>query len=204
MSTGTPAASSWLFNTHADYTELLDENVSVGLHIWYRWAAGGEGNPTLVSAQSIRSAEASFRISGAENPATQAPEIGTTATGTSVNPDPPSLDPAGGSKDFLFISFCGSAGEQADDGTYCTAFPTNYTTANLEKTCGTAGTNLGGMIAAAARSLTTAGPEDPGTFTVSENAAWRAQTIAIHPASAAPFVARPPIVRSQAISASLY
>lgn len=178
MVIGSTAAT---LNAHADYTELLDENSAVGLKILYRWAAGGESNPTFVSSANTRDATCSFRISGAENPATRTPEIGTTATGSSVNPNPPSLTPTGGSKDYLFITFCGSAGEQADDGTYCTAFPTNYNLANLEKTCGVAGTNLGGMIAAAGRQLTTAGPEDPGTFTVSENNTWRAQTIVIHP-----------------------
>ncbi len=171
-------------NTHADYTELLDESDANGLHIWYRWATGGEGNPTFVSTSSTKDATVSFRISGASNPATQAPErAATTATSSSVNPDPPSVTPTGGAKDYLWITFCGSAGEQADDGTYCTAFPTTYTTNHLQKTSSTAGTNVGAMIAAATLS-SNAASSDPGTFTVSENNTWRAQTIAIHPPAA--------------------
>lgn len=182
MSIGSTAAT---LNSHADYTEILDENNAVGLKVLYRWAAGGETNPTLVSSASTRDATCTFRISGAENPATQLPEIGTTATGSSTTPDPPTVTPTGGAKDYLFITFCGSAGEQADDGTYCTAFPTNYNSNQLEKTCGVAGTNLGGMIAAATRTANTSS-ENPGTFTVSENNSWRAQTIAIHPATVVP------------------
>ena len=177
MSIGNVAAT---LNAHADYSELLDENAAVGLKILYRWAAGGESNPTFVSSASTRDATVAFRISGAANPATQAPQIGTTATGTSVNPDPPTTTPTGGAKDYLWIAVCGSAGEQADDGTYATAFPSGYNSNQLEKTCGVAGTNLGGLIAAATKQANAAS-DNPGTFTVSENAAWRAQTIAVHP-----------------------
>ncbi|MGH9252771.1 MAG: hypothetical protein ACRD0W_25135 [Acidimicrobiales bacterium] len=180
MSIGSTAAT---LNVHADYTELLDENVAIGLNILYRWAAGGEANPTLVSSANTRDATVTYRISGAENPATQAPQIGTTATGSSVNPNPPTCTPTGGAKDYLWVTFCGSAGEQADDGTYCTAFPANFTDAQAQKTCGVAGTNLGGMIAAASFQQNAAS-QDPGTFTVSENNTWRTQTVAVHPAAA--------------------
>jgi hypothetical protein len=180
-------STSATLNTHADYTEVLDEASAVGLKVLYRLATGGESNPTLVSSANTRDATCTFRISGAENPDTQAPEVGTTATGSSTTPDPPTTTPTGGAKDYLWITFCGSAGEQADDGTYCTGFPTNYNDNQLEKTCGVAGTNLGGMIAAATRQAN-GSSENPGTFTVSENNTWRAQTIAVHPAPVVPVV----------------
>ena len=115
------------------------------------------------------------------NPATRAPQIGTTATGSSTTPNPPSVTPSMGPQEYLAVTFCGSAGEQADDGSYCTGFPSGYALANLEKTCGIAGTNLGGMIACAAANLQQGTAIDPGTFTVSENNTWRSQTIIIHP-----------------------
>lgn len=183
MNIGSTAAT---LNAHADYTELLDENLAAGLKILYRWAAGGETNPTLVTSASTRSAEVTYRIEGAENPATQPPQIGTTSATT----DPPSVTPTGGPKDFLYIAMIGSSGEQADDGTYCTAFPTNYTESQQEKTCGVAGTNLGGLIAAAGRRTTATSSDNPSAFTVSE-AASRTNTIAVHPA---PFVPVAPIV----------
>ena len=184
---GTPAVTNATFNAHGDYTELLDEAVSCGLAVLYRWADGTETNPTLVSSTNIRTATVAYRISGAENPATQAPEIGTTATGTSVNPNPPALSPTGGSKDYLFICFwdSGTGAEQADDDTYVTAWPANYTHSQNQKTCGVAGTNLAGMIGAASRQLTAAS-DDPGTATVSDNTPWRAQTVAVHPATVVP------------------
>jgi hypothetical protein len=166
-------------------TELLDENSANGLYIAYRQMDGTESSTgTLTTSANTRLVEVAYRISGAENPATQAPEInGTTASGSSTTPDPPAAVMTGGSKDYLIIVFYGQAGEQADDNTLVTNFPTNYTLGQAEKTCGTVGTNLGGMIGAAARQLT-ASAENPGTFTSVDNAAWRAQTITIHPSTA--------------------
>jgi len=178
-------AATW--NADAAWTELLDEGVANGLHIAYRWMDGTEpASYTFTTSASTRSADAVYRISGSENPATQAPEIGTTATGTSTTPDPPAAVMTGGSKDYLVIALFGMAGEQADDDTLVTTFPTNYTVGQVEKTCGVAGTNLGGMLGAAARQLT-ASAENPGTFTAIDNAAWRSQTITVHPATAVPF-----------------
>lgn len=168
-------------NSHADWTELLDENQANGLYIAYRWATGGETAPTLTSSASTRSAEITYRITGAADPAVTPPAIGTTASGSSTTPDPPSVTPPS-SKDYLFIAFYGAAGEEADDDTWSDTPPANYTPSPpRQKACGIAGTNLGGMIAAAERALTTGSAENPGTFAKDVSAAWRAQTIIIHP-----------------------
>jgi hypothetical protein len=170
-------------NAHADWTELLDENNGNGLYIAYRWATGGETAPTLTTSASTRSAEITYRITGADDPATNPPAIGTTATGTSATPDPPSITPPS-SKDYLFIAVAGMAGEEADDDTWGNTPPTDYTPSPpRQKSCGTAGTNLGGLILSAERALTTGSAENPGTFGVDASAAWRAQTIIIHPTS---------------------
>lgn len=190
-------------NAHADWTELLDENSANGLYIAYRFANGLEGaTTTLTTSASTRSAEITYRISGAQNPSVQPPEIGTTGTGTSATPDPPSVTGTGGSKDFLFIAFAGMAGEEADDDTWGNTPPTNYTPSPpLQKSCGIAGSNLGGLIVAASRALTTGVAENPGTFGVDVSAAWRSQTIVIHPASAevpTPVVVMPPYLPADA------
>ncbi len=169
-------------NAHADWTELLDENLGNGLYIAYRWATGGETAPTLTTSASTRSAEITYRITGAANPALQAPQIGTTATGTSATPDPPASATPGSTKDYLFIALAGMAGEEADDDTWGNTPPTNYTpNPPRQKSCGTAGTNLGGLILAAERALNTGSAENPGTFGVDVSAAWRSQTIMVHP-----------------------
>lgn len=188
---GTPASTATV-NAHADWTELLDENVAIGLYIAYRWTTGAEGaSTTLVTSVAVRTASMIYRLTGAENPATQAPEIGTTATGTSATPDPPTSVTPGSSKDYLFIAFYGANGEEADDDTWSDTSPTNYTPSPpRQKACGVAGTNLGGLIAAAERALTTGAAEDPGTFAKDVSVAWRSQTIMIHPGAVSDMPAR--------------
>lgn len=172
-------------NAHGSLTELLDENAGNGLYIAYRQMDGTEPSSyTLTSSASTRSASLSYRISGHINPAAQAPQIGTTGTGTSATPDPPASATPGSSQDYLFIAVFGQAGEEADDDTWANTPPTNYTPSPpRQKACGIAGTNLGGLIASAERALTTGSAENPGTFGVDVSAAWRSQTIMISPAT---------------------
>lgn len=164
-------------------TELLDENNANGLYIAYRFMqAGDSGNIVLTSSASTRTASIAYRISGASR--TKAPEIGTTGTGTSTGPDPPaSAAPAGGvTRDFLVIAFAGMAGEEADDDTWGNTSPTDYTPATpRQKSCGTAGVNLGGLILSAERAISTSASQDPGAFNVDVSAAWRSQTILVYP-----------------------
>jgi hypothetical protein len=108
------------------------------------------------------------------------PEIGTTATGTSNVPNPPSRAVTGGPKDILAIAAFTGAGELADNDSLVTTFPTNYTDGQIEKTGGVGGTNLGGLLGVAARQISAASSEDPGTFTQNASRAWRAQTIVVH------------------------
>lgn len=178
-------------NAHTELTELLDENSANGLYIAYRWMNGSEpASYTLTSSASTRSATIAYRISGAVNPATQAPQIGTTASGSSATPDPPASAAPGSTKDYLFIAFYGAAGEEADDDTWSDTPPTSYTPSPpRQKSCGIAGTNLGGLIAAAERQLNTGSAQDPGTFAKDVSAAWRAQTILVSPAEAQQFTA---------------
>jgi hypothetical protein len=194
------ALATW--NALTGWTELTDENVAAGLFIAYRWADGTEGaTVTFTASAATRSAAIIYRITGAENPATQAPQIGTVATGSGTTPNPPSVAVTGGSKDILAIACFSRDGEEADDDTWTTAAPTSYTNL-LQKACGIAGTNLAGMIASAERQVTTA-TEDPATFTVATGG-WRAQTIVVHPSSAPPATPRwrPTIVTRQAVRAA--
>ncbi len=168
------------FNTLAGWTELLDEGVANGNAVWARQVDGTEGSTvTFTSSANTRDASVSYQISGADYLAVRAPEFSTVATGTSTTPDATTCTPTGGAKDYLWITFFGMAGEQADDDTLVTTAPTNYG-GTLEKTCGVAGTNLGGMLGSAHRT-NNAASEDAGSWTAIDNAAWRAMTMAIHP-----------------------
>lgn len=175
-------STSATLNALTDWTEILDEAVANGLKIIWYTGSGVPSNPTFTSSASTRSASIAWRISGANKSTT--PEIGTTATGTSTSPDPPASAAPGSTKDYLFIAFYGAAGEEADDDTWSDTSPTNYTPSPpIQKACGVAGSNLGGLIAAASRQLNTGSAENPGAFAKDVSAAWRAQTIMIHPAA---------------------
>jgi hypothetical protein len=174
-------STSATLNALTDWTESLDEAVANGLKIIRYTGAGVPSEPTFVTTASTRSAQFAYRISGADK--SIAPQIGTTATGTSATPNPPSVTPTGGvSKDYLSIPFYGAAGEELDDDTWSDTPPSGWSpTPPRQKSCGTAGTNLGGLIAAAERAITQGTAIDPGTFAKDVSAAWRAQHVLIHP-----------------------
>jgi hypothetical protein len=165
------------------FTELLDEASANGLYIAYKWMTGAEpASCTLTTSASTRFVEMAYRISGAAHPANTPPQIGTTGAGTSATPDPPASAAPPSTKDYLFIAFAGMAGEEADDDTWGNTPPTNYTPSPpRQKTCGTVGTSLGGLLIAAERQLNTGSAENPLTFGVDVSAAWRSQTITVHP-----------------------
>jgi hypothetical protein len=185
-------------NAHADWAELLDENSVGGFYIAYHYGTLGSSS-TLVASAVTRTAAIAYQIAGAENPATQAPQVGTTSSGSSTTPDPPNVTPTGGAKDYLWIACLTRAGEEADDDTWATASPTNFLpNPPLQKAAGVAGTNLGGIVAAASFG-SNAASMDPATFTIATGA-WRAQTIAVHPTTAVTPVPPPHAVMARAIA----
>lgn len=172
---------SCTINALTDWAEALDEAAATGLVVLWYTGAGVPSNPTFVQSASSRSAWAAYRITGTDRTVT--PTVGTTATGSSINPNPPSATVTAGPKDVLAIAVFSRGGEIADDDSLVSAFPTNYTDGQVEKSAGTVGTNLAGIIGAAARQISAASSEDPGTFTAATGA-WRAQTIIVYPAAA--------------------
>ena len=171
------------FNALTGWTELVDENVANGMTVWVRDADGTEGaTVTFTSNAATRSASIAYRISGATTIAAQLPELSTVAAGSSVNPNATTCTPTGGAKDYLWFSFFGMATETTDNDAWVSQLPqTPSAFSSLrQKTCGTAGTNLGGLLAVGQLN-SNAASLDAGAFTSSINAAWRAFTLAIHP-----------------------
>lgn len=172
---------SCTINALTGWTELLDEAVAAGLAIIRYTGAGVPSDPTFIQSVASRSVWCAYRIAAANK--SIAPEVGTTATGTSTTPDPPARAVTGGPKDILAIAcFAAGASEAADTDVLVTTFPTNYTDGQVEKTGGTTGTNLAGLLGAAARQVSATSSENPGTFTQNASRAWRANTIVFHPA----------------------
>lgn len=140
---------------------------SVG--IAYKFVDGTEGaNITVTSVDAERGVHGMY-LYGNVDTAT-APEVSAGASGLSAAPDPDSLSPGAGEKDYMWMVV---AAFEKDAETF-TAFPAGYTfsTQVAQFSGATAG--------AAIRELTTP-TEDPGVFTMSGSEEWQAFTIAIHP-----------------------
>lgn len=178
-------STSATFNSLAGWSELIDVSAAFGNTVWYRAADGAEGaTVTFTSSANTRSAALLYRISNAADITVSPPEISTVATGTSVSPNATTVTPTGGAKNYLWITFwgLGAAGEAVDNDTFCSAAPTGTGYGNLiQKACGTVGSNLGGIIAAA-RKTANAASDDAGAFTAT-SCTWNAYTIAVHPFS---------------------
>ena len=157
---------------------LSDDNPSdTGLFCWYKVLDGTEtgGTDSWTNGSNERSASVWFEISGAEAPATQAPETGTAVVNDATTTiDPPAVTPTGGSKDYLVIV---PVSKDRGDETI-SAFSTNYTGTGQADTVAAAG---GAGIGWQSRCVTTSS-EDPGTLT-SSNGDYLSNTIAIHPQS---------------------
>ena len=157
--------------------------VSSGGHAFglYKVLDGSEGGDVVITlSASVKAAAVSYNIQGSDG---AAPETSATS-GTSTTPDPPSLTPVNGSKDYLWLAFVRQAGEELDDDTWCTAAPTDFTNL-LQKTTGTGGAASTNCSAASAERQFTGSVLDPGTFTVAQSLAWRTITISIAPTSGA-------------------
>jgi len=148
--------------------------------IAYRQADGTEGTNIQVTTNlTTRSAHNAYRISSAANPASQVPEAAGVSQAGDFAPNPPSLTPTGGAKDYLWLAVAGIGG---DDNILTP--PTSYT--NLIAT----NISVNGPSAGSARRQLNAASENPGTFTDDNGLTWIGVTVAIHPV-AAPIVNTP-------------
>lgn len=167
-------------------------------YIWYRWADGAEGTTVSLNlSANAKGAVIAWRITGAENPSTQVPELSTIATATSTTPNPTTVTPTGGSKDYLFLWL--GAWDQEPTNPPGTP-PANYTNW-VGASSGSASTlSTNNRLAGGSRQLTAAS-EDPGSVTTSSNVNWSAWCMAIHPPVG---VAPRTRVRNQAVSRAAY
>lgn len=152
-----------------------------GIFTAYRWTDGTEGSTVSVATSvATRVGHQTLRITGAENPSTQAPEA---AASTVANnpPDPPNLTPTGGAKDYLWIA-CGGQ-TYSDTNHQVNAAPSNYTDLTA---ISNASQGAGFCTGATAERQLNASSENPGVFgtvgtaTTGESAMV---TIAVHPSS---------------------
>lgn len=141
------------------------------MSIFYKVASGSEGATLSVTTSSSRvSSHISYRITGYAN----TPQVSTGATSTTGNPDPDSLTPSGGAKDYLWIAACSTRfGSGA-----ISSYPTSYSGSNLNSRI--TGALGGSNVAVGTRDLN-ASSENPGSFNFPTNQYWTACTIAVEP-----------------------
>jgi hypothetical protein len=137
----------------------------------YKKAVGGETSINVSPGGGRGYAANAYRISGAVNPAVQPPQAVGTGGEDALPPtgssDPPPLSPAGGSKDYLWITGYASSASNS------TVPPANY---GNQISIATAG---GGRCNSARRELAAA-TEDPGPWVVHAGS-YTVTTIAVHP-----------------------
>lgn len=174
---GSNSTADWTFSE--SFTEFHPAGGNQTFTYAFKVLDGTEGTSTTVTTSaSVKAAFLAYRITGHDS---AEPLDATQTSGTSVNPNSGSLT-LPSSKDWLFISGFRQAGEEANDDTWVTAVPTNYSSPAAQVTSGTGGaasTNC--QVAGSWRQATTAGPEDPSAFTTAQSLAWNAVTLAIAP-----------------------
>ncbi len=159
------------------WTQLGEGDDGVGNRFWFGWIIRGASAPDLVAAAANANWVAMcVRVDGHD----ATTPIGTdhaTATGTSVNPDAPNVDP-GSSRDHLAV--LGVVQEGKNDNRFTDSLPTGYTEqADIGTGGGGAGTgHVGGAMNSRAY---TGQAENPSTHTSSRNDGWIAITMIVRP-----------------------
>lgn len=164
------------------WTEIYDDAPTIEddqISIAWRKADGTEVSTIALTSGAGRWAAIVWEISGASDPTVRAPEISTVAVDVSINVDPTTVTPTGGSKDYLFL-FLGS---MSGKGTIVTA-PTNYSGQLYAASTGGGGNTVHCRAFGFNRQLT-ASSEDPGLTEISTSSqGWSAFCLAVHPPDA--------------------
>lgn len=179
-----------------DWTSYFSGSVGgtspIRLELAWHKATGSETSPITVTTNNAeRSAHNCRRIAGAADPTINPPEAATAATGTSATPDPGTLTPGGGSKDYLWLATAGYGVVAGSCAPLVSVYPSGYSN-GLEVLSG-GGNDFEGRLASAEKQ-STASSENPGTFTLVDDGGvpvpdcsvvgWVAVTSAVYPAGA--------------------
>lgn len=162
----------------AGWTELgsAANGSDVKSQVYYRVATGTEGATQTITTDAGQHMTCILEMISGHASSTTPPAISTAATGTSTSPNPGSLTPSGGAKNYLWYEAFG-----ADDDSQATPFgSTNYTASQVTQivSAGSAGDRC--HTGVAKRDLNAA-TEDPGVMVLSASQPWVAWTVAVYP-----------------------
>jgi len=169
---GAPSIT-WDNTTHGTWTELFEssQGTECTMNVWYKSAAGTEDAGTLAITTGASEKSQMYSAAIGNWDGTAAPAYGT-ATGTSANPDGPSLNPSGwdAQTNTLWITTY-----VEDNNADWSAYPAGW---SLYRTkLDASDTAHVGFGLAAAHEATDS--KDPGTFTTTLSDGWLNATIAI-------------------------
>lgn len=161
--------------TATGWTILLEgatgSDGSVTLVILYKKAVGSDTLSLTISA-SEQGACRIVRVDTAEDPDTQAPEIGAVTTGSSANPSVGLITPIGGAKDYKFYAVCAH-----DRNRTFTSAPTNHQ-ANDGTLVG--GASTGAQVSWGDHDVNSA-TDDPDNFTYTTSDGFATVVVVVHP-----------------------
>ena len=161
---------------------VSDQDAQVRMSARYRYLAVNEAanQITLSAGGSQEAAAVFFRVDAGEDPGSTIPDLRWDRSGVggaSTAPDAPSLTPAGGIQDYLWLDFAAF-----DDGDVtATGFPASYENTGQVNTGGAAGIGL----AFGSREMRGT-VEDPAAFTLSGAQEWVAFNLVIYPTELIP------------------
>jgi hypothetical protein len=164
-------------NEGTDWHVIYEEdagNSGPTLSIAWKNAVGNEDGTTITvtTGSSEESVHLSYAIQNADDPAVSPPEASVEASGHSSSPNPGSLSPSGGSKNYLWFAFYG-----CDDDDMASSYPSTYVD-NRETFESSSGSGTC-AIGAASRNYDS-NYDNPGSFRISSEQ-WEAVTVAVYP-----------------------
>lgn len=150
----------------AGWTELYETDSVVTLSSAYKVAAGGEASVTVTTVGNPYLVCTVAQIRGSDGGV----ESGTSATGSSANPDPPAVTPSWDNPNTLWIVVEG----HQDATKTVSSYPANYTDGIAQ-----GGGGASGDYTSMAFRIYRAASENPGTYTLSGADDWVSNTIAV-------------------------
>lgn len=180
LRTAGAGAHTWPAGWNELFEDSSDGSDDVTSVAWKK-ADGTETGTFTVTGGNFKSAGVIMSIDGAQDPTIRAPEFATIVTGNSTTPDPGTVTPTGGTKDYLFIWIAGHETQPT-----AATPPTGYEDWwQANSAGGGAASSRCGILSG--NKQTTASSENPPSVTISAADDWTATVLAIHPRPSMPF-----------------
>jgi len=163
--------------TMTGWTTVHFENFTGITHaVWYKFASGSETNFTYTTSVAEKSANRTWRVTGAHASTAPAKSSGASA-GNFTSFNAPTVTPSWGAEDNLFVPFLAASGALS-----VSTYPTNYSDNQFFDTT-PAGDGTDAGVALCSRNLNAAS-ENPDSFTLGVAVDGAVKTYAIRPSAA--------------------